>query len=137
MKKLFKAEISIRLVSVGAVLLLFALAVPIARIMMYAVPWYDDFSYGQLTKNFWVLNNSYLEAIQGALVNVKGMYYAWQGTYTSSFFMSLMPAVWGTDKYRIGLWMILLVFILSVFVLVKVLMQDVIKCQDKWSILFI
>lgn len=137
MKKLFGAEINIRLVSIGAVVLLIALAVPIARIMMYCVPWYDDFGYGQLTKNFWLLNHSYVEALQGALLNVKGMWYAWQGTYTSCFFMSLMPAVWGTDKYVIGLWAILLVLILSVFALVKVLMKDVLKCQDRWSILFV
>lgn len=38
MKKVFKAEIDTRLVSIGAVILLFALAIPIAKIMMYAVP---------------------------------------------------------------------------------------------------
>ncbi len=136
-KKIFGKEIHIKLVSIGAVLLLIALAFPIARIMMYCVPWYDDFSYGQLTKNAWIINHSYVDAIQGAITNVKGMWYAWQGTYTSCFFMSLMPAVWGTDKYVIGLWAILLILIISIFALVKVLMKDVLKCQDRWSILFI
>ncbi len=135
--KVFGAQINIRLVSIGAVLLLLAMALPIARIMMYCVPWYDDFGYGQMTKNFWILNHSFPEAIYGALLNVKGMWWAWQGTYTSCFFMSLMPAIWGSDKYAIGLWIILLVLILSVFALVGTLMKDVLKCQDKWSILFV
>lgn len=137
LKKIMGKEIPIKLVGIGAVLLLIAVSLPIVRIMMYCVPWYDDFGYGQFTKNFWLLNHSYLDALKGALWNVRTMWYAWQGTYTSCFFMSLMPAVWGTDKYVLGLWAILAVLIFSIFVLVNVLMKDVLKCHDRWSILFI
>lgn len=136
-KKIFRAKINMPLLSIGTFLLLIVLAIPIARIMMYCVPWYDDFGYGLNTKNFWELNHSYIEALQGALYNTKIMWYAWQGTYTSCFFMSLMPAVWGTEIYRIGLWLILFLLILSIFTLVAVLMRDVLKIKDIWSCLFV
>lgn len=65
------------------------------------------------------------------------MWYAWQGTYISCFFMSLMPAVWGTEMYKVGLWLILLTLIVSIFLLVRVLMRDVLKVKDNWSCLFV
>ena len=136
-KKIIGCEINIKLLSIGSLCLLIALSIPIARIMMYCVPWYDDFGYGHLTKVYWETNHSFIEAIQGALKNVHGMWYAWQGTYTSCFFMSLMPAIWGTDKYAYGLWAILAILIISVFALVRVLMTDVLKLKDRWLCLFI
>lgn len=137
MKKILKAKINMPLLSIGTFLLLIVLAIPIARIMMYCVPWYDDFGYGLYTKNFWELNHSYIEALQGALYNTRTMWYAWQGTYTSCFFMALMPAVWGTEMYRVGLWLILALLILSIFVLVHVLLTDVLKVKDFWICLFL
>lgn len=137
LKKVIGCEINIKLLSIGSFLLLIALSIPIARIMMYCVPWYDDFSYGYMTKVYWETNHSFVEAIQGALKNVHGMWYAWQGTYTSCFFMSLMPAIWGTDKYVYGLWAILAILIISIFALVHVLMTDVLKIKDRWLCLFI
>ena len=51
--------------------------------------------------------------------------------------MSLMPAVWGTEMYKVGLWLILLTLIVSIFLLVRVLMRDVLKVKDNWSCLFV
>lgn len=137
MKKLFKAKINMPLLSIGTFLLLIVLAIPIARIMMYCVPWYDDFGYGFYTKSYWELNHSFMDALEGALNNTKSMWYAWQGTYTSCFFMSLMPAVWGTEMYKVGLWLILAIMIFSIFVLVRVLLRDVLKVKDFWICLFV
>lgn len=137
LSRIFKAEISIKLVAVVAILALGIVLLPIVRIMTNCVPWYDDFSYGDATKRFWELNNSFWDAIRGALYNTKTMWHAWQGTYTSCFFMSMMPAVWGTDKYRFGLWAVLFVLVLGIFCLVKVLLRDVLKSTDKWSCLVV
>ena len=136
-KKLLGAEINTKLLAVGAVLILVALMVPIARIMMFCVPWYDDFGYGRLTLRFFEAKESLWGALEGALVNVKSMWYAWQGTYTSCFFMSLMPAVWGTDKYKLGLWFILGMLVLGIFCLVKVLIKDVLKSRDRHACLVV
>ena len=128
-----KAKISMKLLAIGTMAALFVLILPIARIMMYCVPWYDDFNYGLLTKTYWEAGHSFADALQGALTNVRQMWYAWQGTYTSCFFMSLMPAAWGTDKYVYGLWFVLIILLIGIFSLVNVLLTDVLKSEDKWA----
>ncbi len=131
-REICKAEVNTKLLALGTAMVLLGLLLPIMRIMQNCVPWYDDFGYGLYTKKYWMENHSFIDAIKGALYNVKSSWYSWQGTYTSCFFMSLMPATWGTDKYAYGLWAILLTLVLSVFCFVKVLLKDVIKCEDKW-----
>lgn len=131
--KILKAEISMKILALGILALLAVVILPIVRIMMNCVPWYDDFSYGLLTKNFWEAEHTFSAAVNGAITNVKQMWYAWQGTYTSCFFMSMMPAIWGTDKYTYGLWFVLLMLLVGIFSLVKVLLTDVIKSKDVWG----
>lgn len=133
LKKAWKAEISTKLVAIGVCLALVALLAPIARIMGYCVPWYDDFSYGKAAKIYWEMNHSFFDVLKGVLQNVKETYYAWQGTYTSCFFMSLMPACWGTDKYVYGLWFVLAVLLLGVFSLVHVLLSKLLNSRDRWA----
>lgn len=135
-KKILQVEIDRRILAVGAVLVLLVLLVPVARIMMYCVPWYDDFGYGKWVKSFWEIRHSVWDAVKGAAASARSSYYAWQGTFSSCFMMSLMPAVWGTDKYVYGLWFILLVMILAIFYMVKVLLADVLKA-DRWSVLLV
>lgn len=128
-----KAKISMKLLAIGTMAALLVLIIPIARIMMNCVPWYDDFSYGLLTKSYWEAEQSFLAAVKGAITNVRQMWYAWQGTYTSCFFMSMMPAVWGTDKYVYGLWFVLFVLLLGIFSLVHVLLTEVLKSKERWA----
>ncbi len=132
LNKIFKFEIDKRVLTVIMILAFMVIVFPVARIMMYCVPWYDDFSYGKYVKDALENNNTILSAIQGAILSSKTSYYSWQGTFTSCFFMSLMPAVWGTDKYVIGLWLVLAVFVLGIVALLQVLLRDVLKA-DRWS----
>ena len=92
-KKVWEAEISTKLVAICVCLALIALLIPIARIMGDCVPWYDDFSYGKTAKIYWEMNHSFLDVLKGVIQSVKGIYYSWQGTYTTCFFMSMMPAM--------------------------------------------
>ena len=136
-RKFFGKQIDMRLLAVGVVAVLAVVILPIVRIMMNCVPWYDDFSYGLLTKNYWEMNYSFLDAISGAITNVRQMWYSWQGTYTSCFFMSMMPAVWGTDKYVYGLWFVLIILVLGIFSLVNVLLKEILKSRDRWANLIV
>jgi len=136
-EKIIEKEVNIKILTGCVVLMLVLLLVPIARIMMNCVPWYDDFGYGKMTKDFWELRNSFWDAVMGAFTHTRQMWYAWQGTYTSCFFMSMMPAVWGTDKYVLGLWFVLGVLVLGIFCLVHVLLKEVLKSEDKWRNLLI
>lgn len=116
-----------RIVALFAMLALLIVLVPLVRIAFYAVPWYDDYNYGGFAKNFWALEPSLKSLWAGLLYNVKTQWYAFQGTYASIFFMTLMPAVWGEDKYFIGALALIFLLVLAVFVLVKVLVINVLK----------
>lgn len=131
--RLMRAKISMKLLAIGTFAVLLVLLLPIARIMMNCIPWYDDFSYGLIAKNIWETEHSFWATIKGAITNVRQTWYSWQGTYTSCFFMSLMPAIWGTDKYVFGLWFVLLMLVLGVFCLVSTLLVEVLKSKDKWA----
>ena len=62
-------------------------------------------------------------ALQGAAECVRTQWYAWQGTYTSVFFMTLTPLIWGEEFYFIGPVFIITFLAFSIFVLVKVLVM--------------
>lgn len=136
-RDILKKEISMKILALGTFLALVLLLLPIVRCMMFSVPWYDDFNYARFTKSFYELKGDLKGALEGVLYFTRSQWHAWQGTYTSCFFMSCMPAVWGTDKYVYGLWFVLAVLLLGIFCLTKVLLCDVLKCRDNWSCLVV
>lgn len=132
----WKKEVNEKLLAVGAAVLLALLLIPLLRIMEYAVPWYDDYTYGKFVKNFYVETHSLPGVLQGAFYCAKSSWFAWQGTFSSIFLMALMPGTWGEDKYFLGPLLILLLLLSAVFVLAGVLVRDVLK-GDRWSCLFL
>lgn len=75
-----------RVVAVAAVCLLLLLLVPLIRLTLYAIPWYDDYNYGQFVKDFVDVERSIGSAFRGAVFCMKTQWYAWQGTFSSVFF---------------------------------------------------
>ncbi len=132
MRRFFHWKPDTKTVAVGAVLTLVLLLVPLYRIAFYSAPWYDDYIMGLFTKNFLTQEKSLSSALQGALYCTKTQWYAWQGTFSSIFFMSLMPAIWGDDKYFLGALFLLTLFLIAILVLVRVLVKDMFG-GDKYS----
>ena len=91
-------------------LLLLAL-IPLFRLTIYAVPYYDDYNFGRFARAAIEQEQSKWAAISGALDCSRTQWYAWQGTYSSIFFMTLMPAVWGEQYYFLGPVFILLLLL--------------------------
>lgn len=100
---------------------------PLLRIALYSVPYYDDYMFGRVAKAWMEELGSPWGAFKGAIESVRTEWYAWQGTYTSIFFMTLMPGIWGEDKYFLGPMFLLILLPVAIFVLVKVLVRDVLK----------
>lgn len=125
MRRLLYWRPDTKIVAVGAVLALVLLLVPLYRIAFYSAPYYDDYIMGLFTKNFLMQERSLSSALQGALYCAKTQWYAWQGTFSSIFMMSLMPAIWGDDKYFLGALFLLTIFLTAILVLVRVLVKDV------------
>ena len=123
-----------RLVAAGALLVLLAMLVPILRIMEYAVPWYDDYNYALVGHRYWEETHSVLGVLKGTIYTVKTNWYAWQGTFSSIFFMTLMPGIWGENQYFWGPLLIVVLLVAGCFAIAGVLARDVLKL-DRWDAL--
>ena len=119
-----------RMAGICAVLALLLLLIPLFRIAQYAVPWYDDLNYGSFTKAAIETAPGVIGALRGAAECVRVQWYAWQGTYSSIFFMALMPAVWGEEYYFLGPVLLLLLLITGVFVLMRTVLKDIFHADN-------
>ncbi len=124
------------IVAVCAAIALLLLLIPLLRLAFYAAPWYDDYNYGKLVKDYLAQDYSMVSALKGAVACVRREWWAWQGTFSSVFFMSLMPGVWGEEYYGLGPIFILLLLTFSVCTLVKVLARDVLKARWAFCIIW-
>ena len=134
LKNILQWEPSQRLTAILALLLLVILLIPLIWLTFYSTPWYDDYNYGRFAKAFFEDEPNIIGAVKGALYCMKTQWYAWQGTFSSIFCMSLMPAMWGKDTYFVGPLFLMFILLTAVFVLIKVLVRDVLHA-DKWSCL--
>ena len=123
-----------RVVAVLAVCALLLLLVPLLRLAGYAIPWYDDYYYGQFVKDYLDVERSVASAVSGAINCLKVQWYAWQGTFSSIFFMSLVPSVWGDQYYFWGPVFLILILAFSVWVLTGTLLRNVLKSDRANSI---
>ena len=90
LKKAMKWKPDARLVAGMAFAAFVLLMIPLLRIAIYSVPYYDDYKFGGFVKGFLTQERSLRSALQGALYCTKTNWHAWQGTYSASFFNSLM-----------------------------------------------
>lgn len=125
--KVLEWKLDMRLAAALCVVVLLLFLLPLFRIALYAAPWYDDYTYGIFVRNFLREEHSLASAIKGAAYCVETQWWAWQGTFSSVFFMSLVPLVWGEEYYFLGPLFLILLLVFSVFVLVHVLVRDVLK----------
>ena len=123
-----------RLVAFGFAIMLVLLLVPLFRIVIYSAPWYDDYVYGKFVKNFLDQEYSLKSALDGAFYCVKTEWYAWQGTFSSIFFMSMSPLVWAEELYFLGPLFLIVILPVSVCVLMKVLVRDVLKADRAFTV---
>ncbi len=117
------------LVAVGAMLALGVVLLPLFRILPYTAPWYDDYTYGVYAHRFLGEEWSLGSAIQGAWYCTRTSWYAWQGTFSSIFFMSMVPLIWGEQYYFLGPLFILLLLLSALLVFTKVLLRDVLEAE--------
>ena len=109
---------------------------PVCRLAFYAHPAGDDYAYGVAAHLAWTDTHSLSAVLAAAVSNVKGYYTSWQGTYSSIFFMTLMPAVWGEQYYFLGPVFILLLLLAGSMVFTHVILRKVFR-MEKWSSLAI
>lgn len=124
-----------RLVAFLAVGILLVLLIPLLRLSFYTLPWYDDYSYGKFVKGFLDQERTWESALEGAVNGTKVQWYAWQGTFSSIFFMCLMPGVWGEEFYFLGPFFLILILPFSVWILGRVMLRDVLKADNSIAVI--
>ncbi|MCR5255579.1 MAG: hypothetical protein K6D96_06565 [Acetatifactor sp.] len=113
------------LILVGLALLVALL--PLFRIGMYSVPWYDDYGYAKPARDFMVeYGRSFFNAVRGSLYKVKVTWYSWQGTFSSVFLMGLSPIIWGEEWHFLGSWFLIIMLTLSSVAFTYIFMKRII-----------
>ena len=135
MRKIILWSPDIRLVAIVAVISFLLLMVPLLRIAVYTVPWYDDYGYGSYVRNFLSSEYSLSSALKGAIICVRDQWWAWQGTFSSIFFMATAPFAWNEYYYFLGPLFLIIILPVSVFVLAGVLLRSVLKADRSHTLI--
>ena len=103
MIKLLSYKPSARLTAYILLAVLCISILPVLKLSSYAIPWYDDYGYTKYTVSFReAYGDSFFNALKGALYQTKESWWAWQGTYSTTFISALSPLAWGSEHYPLG-----------------------------------
>jgi len=127
MKKIVAWRPSAKIIAMIFTLALILMLIPLLRLSLYTAPWYDDYTYGLAAKRAVESGEGLRGALAGAWDCTRTSWYAWQGTYASIFFMSLMPGIWGEEFYFLGSVLLILLPVAGIFALTGVLAGDVLQ----------
>ena len=134
MRKILGISFSKKIFALCALLALVIALIPLYRLTLYAVPRYDDFSYGL---NMWKAQR-YGYGLRTILTvgyeTALGFHYAWQGTYSSIFMMAQMPGALGYGYYFVGPVLLITSLVVSVFFMTVVLTKHYLKAETPDSI---
>lgn len=122
------------LYAAGAAAVLLLLLVPLMRLAVYSVPWYDDYNYGRYAKTAMEAAPTLSNALKGAWECIRISWYAWQGTYGSILFMVLMPGIWGEEYYRFGPMFLILLLTASVWILVSTVVRTILQTDRQHAV---
>lgn len=98
------------------------IAIPVLMLGQYCHPCWDDYSYGCFVSTAIKSGSSLFKAV---LYTVKRYYYGWQGTYSASVMMALVPVVWGDVYYRLTPAIMLIMVALGTFKLLDTIVRRV------------
>ena len=96
-------------------LILVVSVLPMYGLALYNHAFYDDFGFSLLTRDAWQSTRSVPAVVEAAVRNTVGIRQTWEGTYATSFFSAFQPAVFGEGAYWITTFLLLTVFMLSVW----------------------
>ena len=102
-----------------SMLLLLIGLLPLYALALYNHAFYDDFGFSLLTRDAWQTTHSVLSVVEAAVRNTAGIRQTWEGTYATSFFSTFQPAVFGEGAYWVTTFLLLTVFMLSVWFFLK------------------
>lgn len=131
LKKLMQWRPNTTVYTWAAIAMLIALLIPLLYLTRYAVPWYDDYTYGRYARDAMLQAPTLLNALSGAKECIRISWHAWQGTYSSIFFMVMMPGIWGEEYYKFGPMFLIMFLTLCTGLLVYTLLRTILQTNRK------
>lgn len=102
--------------------------IPVYRLALYSCPYYDDYSYSEYVRNFYV-QDGFFGIFKGIYHTVVGFWYSWQGTYASAAVMSLAGMSFGEEYYFLSIWAVITIISLGSFSLIYTLARKVLEAS--------
>lgn len=130
--KILKWKPSEKLVAALAVCALAMILVPLLRLCMYSVPWWDDYGYANYVKAGFDDTCTLWKAIKGGIAAAVDEWHSWQGTYSAIFGAALVPLIWGDKMYGWGPAYLIVFLTVSVLVFVWTFIRNILK-GDAWN----
>lgn len=109
---------------------------PVLAVAVYSTPRADDFSYGIGAHRAILAGEGFAGALRAAFRNSKSFYFSWQGSYSAIAVFSLMTGIFGTEYYRIGLYLLITSLYIPTFLLIHTLLCRWLK-MPKWTFLLL
>ena len=122
--------ISRRIVAWLSILLLLASILPLYALSFYNHACYDDFGFSLLTHAAWQNGEGLAGVLHAAWQNTVGIRQTWEGTYTSSLISALQPAIFGESLYWLTTFLLLTVFLLSLWFFLRQALGGVLKADS-------
>ncbi len=105
---------------------------PLLVLAGYDCPSSDDFGYSVKTSQVWNDTGSVGSLLTAAFQQTVETYHDWQGSYTTTFLISLQPAIFGLQYYGISVVITLLLFVFSLYFLLHTVFMVLLKA-DKYT----
>ena len=135
MKKIFTYKPSLKVITIVLSIVFILSLLPILRFCLYTIPWFDDYNYAIYTKSFQeAYGRGFISALRGACNMVAECHYAWQGTFSSIFFMALSGLAISDTSYFVGPIFLVLIFSFSSILCVYMILSRVFKLSSLASI---
>ena len=115
MKKIIGLKISYKVMLAIAIIVLVALLLPMLYIAKYDIPVDDDLGYGAQTHAAVLSGGNIIDVLKAAAIKTVDIYFGWQGSFTSTFLMTLQPGIYGTQYYRLSAYILIGTFLIAVY----------------------
>ncbi len=108
--------------------------IPLFLIARYNYPSADDYSIGETCRHAWVSSHNVFAVIWQAVLMAVDDYFNWMGYFSSIFFMSVHPGVFGEQWYSLTTWIMVGMLSFSTIylfhaIMVKALKMDKYRCH--------
>lgn len=130
-KEVLVTYVTPKTVSVVLTLLYLISLIPLLLIARYNYPSADDYSIGETCYHAWTATHHIFPVLGEAVRMAVYDYFHWMGYFSSIFFMSLHPGVFGEEWYSLTTWIMVGMLSLSTLYLFRGLLVKALK-MDKY-----